>query len=191
MNRRFATHLFTLLAVTSLLLTLAGPRTWATGLETGRIASASTLHLESSRSVSLSKAKTDHDTTLDQAPNPTQIAPSTALFVGSWEMQRSAAFSCAEVTEIPQAECEALVALYNSTNGPNWSSNTGWLVTNTPCAWAGIDCSMGHVVRLDLGSNQLSGPIPAELGNLANLTWLNLSSLTMSHFGRGHMFSST
>ena len=27
-------------------------------------------------------------------------------------------FSCADVTEIPQVECEALVALYNSTNGP-------------------------------------------------------------------------
>ena len=29
-------------------------------------------------------------------------------------------FDCGEVDEIPQAECEALVALYNSTDGANW-----------------------------------------------------------------------
>ncbi len=29
-------------------------------------------------------------------------------------------FSCADVSEIPQVECEALVALYNSTNGDGW-----------------------------------------------------------------------
>ena len=32
-----------------------------------------------------------------------------------------AAFSCDNVTEIPKVECEALVALYNSTNGPGWT----------------------------------------------------------------------
>jgi hypothetical protein len=39
----------------------------------------------------------------------------------------SGAFTCASVTELPQSECEALVALYNSTNGPNWTQMTiGW-----------------------------------------------------------------
>ena len=40
-------------------------------------------------------------------------------------------FSCAGVTEIPQAECEALGAL-RDTNGPGWSNNTGWKVSTTP-----------------------------------------------------------
>jgi len=31
---------------------------------------------------------------------------------------------CAAVTEIPSTECEALVALYNSTDGANWSYNS-------------------------------------------------------------------
>ena len=35
------------------------------------------------------------------------------------------AFSCDSVTEIPKAECEALVALYNSTNGPGWTNQDG------------------------------------------------------------------
>jgi hypothetical protein len=39
------------------------------------------------------------------------------------------AFSCDVVTDIPKAECEALVALYNSTNGANWANKSGWLVT--------------------------------------------------------------
>ena len=29
--------------------------------------------------------------------------------------------------QIPQIEREALVALYNSTDGANWTDNTGWL----------------------------------------------------------------
>ena len=43
----------------------------------------------------------------------------------SMNIETQAAFtSCADVTEIPQSECEALVALYNSTDGDNWYTNT-------------------------------------------------------------------
>jgi len=38
-------------------------------------------------------------------------------------------FDCASVNPIPSAECETLVALYNSTNGPNWADNSGWLTS--------------------------------------------------------------
>ncbi|OAD22095.1 secreted protein containing Leucine-rich repeat protein [Candidatus Thiomargarita nelsonii] len=88
--------------------------------------------------------------------------------------QVDAATDCASVTEIPQAECEALVAFYNSTNGPNWSDKTGWNETNTPCSWIGVTCSDGHVTELNLSENQLSGSIPSELGNLSHLTLLGL-----------------
>ena len=36
----------------------------------------------------------------------------------SYSVNASHEFSCTPVTEIPQPECEALAALYNSTNGP-------------------------------------------------------------------------
>ncbi len=49
--------------------------------------------------------------------------------LGSWII------SCSYVTEIPQIECEALVALYDSTGGDNWTRNTGWKDTNTLCSF--------------------------------------------------------
>jgi len=81
-------------------------------------------------------------------------------------------FDCGDVSEIPRAQCEALVALYEATDGDNWVDNTGWLVTNTPCAWHGIGCLGGNVTRLHLRHNQLSGPIPPQIGNLSGLEWL-------------------
>jgi Leucine-rich repeat (LRR) protein len=91
-----------------------------------------------------------------------------------------AATDCATVSEIPSLECEALVALYNSTAGANWSNNTGWNVTNTPCNWYGVSCKNGHVTSIDLHSNSLSGSIPSELGKLSHLAMLYLDHNSLS-----------
>jgi Leucine-rich repeat (LRR) protein len=91
-----------------------------------------------------------------------------------------AATECASVSEIPTTECDALVALYNSTDGANWSDNTDWNVTDTPCSWFGVGCEDGHVIGLWLSDNQLSGPIPTELENLSNLRELGLSNNQLS-----------
>jgi hypothetical protein len=86
-------------------------------------------------------------------------------------------FDCAGVNQIPAAECAALVALYQSTNGPKWADNDGWLATNTPCTWSGITCTRDHVSHISLLYNQLTGTLPPELGDLSRLRvvelWVN------------------
>ena len=93
------------------------------------------------------------------------------------------AFDCSAQTQIPYAECQALVALYNSTDGPNWYINSGWLTTNTPCSWYGVHCSGSapqHVTQLNLTWNGLWGSIPGTLSNLTSLYWLQLDSNMLS-----------
>jgi len=93
----------------------------------------------------------------------------------SWLPLAHAETDCGSVTDIPQVECEALLDLYHSTDGPNWKNNTGWNANNTPCNWIGVSCRSGSVTSISLHYNQVSGTIPESLGNLGNLTSLNLS----------------
>ncbi len=83
-------------------------------------------------------------------------------------------YDCAAATGLPQAECEALVALYNATGGDNWANKTDWLMTTTPCAWYGITCASEHVTRISLPYGKLSGALPSEIGSFVNLQRLNL-----------------
>ena len=82
--------------------------------------------------------------------------------------------TCDSVDGIPRVECEALVSLYSSTDGPGWTNHDGWLVTNTPCSWYGVTCVAGHVQELNLDNNKLSGTITPQLGNLTDLQVLYL-----------------
>ena len=70
---------------------------------------------------------------------------------------------------------DALVALYEATDGDNWLDNENWL-SNAPLdEWHGVTTDRdGRVTELELFENELSGTIPPELGRLANLTYLNL-----------------
>lgn len=96
------------------------------------------------------------------------------FFLGLFTTVYAQDFSCSDVNEIPQIECEALIALYNNTNGEGWTTKTNWLVTDTPSNWYGVTVQSGHVTVVDLSSNELSGIIPLELENLGNLQQLIL-----------------
>ena len=64
----------------------------------------------------------------------------------------------------------ALVALYDSTGGNNWTSNANWKSDKPLNEWYGIKTdNAGRVESIDLGGRGLSGSIPPEIGDLVHL----------------------
>ena len=82
-------------------------------------------------------------------------------------------FSCDVVADVSPSECEALIALYNNTDGNNWTNRANWFMTAAVGDWYGIWVFDGHVTNLILDENNLKGNIPAELSNLTNLAGLS------------------
>ena len=75
----------------------------------------------------------------------------------------------------------ALVALYNATDGANWTNNTNWLTNEAISEWHGVETDEdGRVRELNLNANKLSGEIPEELGGLTDLQELWLSHNELS-----------
>lgn len=80
---------------------------------------------------------------------------------------------------------EALIELYNSTNGPDWSNSTGWREgadgdSCDPCnwnggTWYGITCENNRVSEVNLSDNELTGSLPPVI-SLESLTSLDLSN---------------
>ncbi len=89
---------------------------------------------------------------------------------------------------IPSQERVALIALYNSTNGDNWDNKSGWktpplaadgfALPGTENTWYGITCDTSNttVQIINPRHNNMHGPLPPELGNLANVDLLFLNS---------------
>ena len=80
-----------------------------------------------------------------------------------------------------ETDREALVALYNATDGENWRDSDNWLSDAPLGEWAGVNTDDdGRVTVLNLEGNGLSGEIPPELGSLSNLSWLMLNGNGLS-----------
>ena len=71
---------------------------------------------------------------------------------------------------------DILVALYNATDGPNWSRRDGWLDDGVPLdRWYGVETDKsGRVLGLELAGNHLAGSIPRDMGALDALERLDL-----------------
>ena len=84
---------------------------------------------------------------------------------------------CAAATSAhsPASDRDVLVMLYWSADGDKWTNNDNWLSAAPIGTWYGVTTDEnGRVIELRLGWNQLSGTVPAELGNLTALTYLSL-----------------
>ena len=69
----------------------------------------------------------------------------------------------------------ALIALYEATDGDNWTRSDNWLTYAPLSSWYGVFTDRyGRVVRLELSDNGLNGPIP-DLTALQRLEWLDLA----------------
>ncbi len=85
-------------------------------------------------------------------------------------------------SQVNQNDSLALVDLYNSTNGPNWNNHTNWL-TGPVKTWYGITVKRGRVTEIKLPVNNLSGSLPASMGNLTKLNYLFISLSDLSGGG--------
>ena len=101
-------------------------------------------------------------------------------------------------------ERDALVALYEATDGDTWNINRNWLTDEPLGRWrwsslidltavagshallsmatglrrrdsGGTEACLTGLEWLTLEGNMLGGEIPAALGDLSNLSWLNLA----------------
>ena len=84
---------------------------------------------------------------------------------------------CSAAPEItsPATDRAALVALYNATDGANWTENTNWLSNEPLGEWHGVTTEEdGRVTELNLRENNLTGDIPSGLGRLVRLERLDL-----------------
>lgn len=73
----------------------------------------------------------------------------------------------------------ALVDLYNSTNGPAWTTNTNWL-SGPISTWFGVTVAGNRVAILSLNNNNLVGTLPSSVTNLTALTSLQFSGNQLS-----------
>jgi hypothetical protein len=67
----------------------------------------------------------------------------------------------------PVSERQVLLDLYASTNGANWTNNTGWNgPAGTECSWYGVFCNSTNtnVINIHLPQNNLAGSLPSLNG---------------------------
>ena len=77
----------------------------------------------------------------------------------------------------PASDRDILIALHEATGGPSWRNGGNWLTDAPLEEWFGVRADAdGRVVSLDLRLNGLKGPIPRELGGLAELETLSLGN---------------
>lgn len=84
--------------------------------------------------------------------------------------------TCEDSTNAAESsELRVLQQFFASTNGNNWKNKEGWMSSNDPCRWYGVECNAnGKVVSVDLESNTLQGTPSSSIFQLKDLRSLSL-----------------
>jgi gliding motility-associated-like protein/uncharacterized delta-60 repeat protein len=69
---------------------------------------------------------------------------------------------------VPALEKNALQALYNYTDGSNWTNNANWLSVDVS-TWYGVTVTGCTITEIQLGDNNLNGELPYDLVYLTGL----------------------
>ncbi|MCT6869553.1 MAG: dockerin type I domain-containing protein, partial [Apibacter sp.] len=78
---------------------------------------------------------------------------------------------------VEDQEYQALIKLYNKTNGEQWKEK--WDISSNNLhtqSWKGITHNEGHIIEINLSDNNLRGAIPKEIASLPKLKSINFSS---------------
>ena len=90
----------------------------------------------------------------------------------------------AEPVDPGSPDRDALMALYNATDGPNWTNNTNWGTDEPLDSWDGVVATVidgeERVTQLSLWRENLTGPLPPQLGSLTKLRSLNLAGNSLT-----------
>ncbi len=125
-------------------------------------------------------ASTPTETPASPAPTPTTPGAGDAPTATDTPVPAAATAPPAASGSV-KTDREALVALYNATDGENWENNANWLSDAPLGEWYGVSTDDdGRVKQVGLHRNALSGEIPAELGGLSNLFAMQLTDNSLS-----------
>ena len=84
-------------------------------------------------------------------------------------------------SSIPADEKQALVDIYNSLDGANWTPSWNrWDLTADPTTWKGVTIKDGHVVELKIDLHNAKGELSASIANLTELEvfWCQSNEIT-------------
>lgn len=77
-------------------------------------------------------------------------------------------------------ERQALIDLYNATDGPNWPFNAGWNTAAPLSEWVNVTVENGHVTSVVIGTFGVTGYLPSSLADLTYLETADFRSNNLS-----------
>ncbi|HYG03598.1 MAG TPA: T9SS type A sorting domain-containing protein [Chryseosolibacter sp.] len=122
------------------------------------------------------------DVTINETLDLTQLRNGNHKFIfraknnhGFWSYPDTIEFTVSGslITSVTPADSLALVALFNATGGENWTVNTNWLSGNVE-TWNGVTVENDSIKSIVLESNNLTGEVPDEVIQLADLEIVSL-----------------